>query len=355
MHAPRNTGKSRAGSALVAGGAGFLGSNLCKALLREGYDVYCLDNLQTGYLENIADFRDDPRFSFLKHDVCEPLPELKADLVFNLACAASPPKYQADPVHTMMTSVVGTRHLLDLAVANGARLVQASTSEIYGDPKEHPQREDYLGNVNSCGPRACYDEGKRAAEALCYDYLRTKEADVRVARIFNTYGPNMCPTDGRIVSNFICQALQGQPLTVYGDGEQTRSFCFVDDLIEGLLALGEIADTPDSPINLGNPQEFTVLELAEKVLAATGSASPVVHRPLPKDDPVRRRPDIARADRILNWQPETRLADGLPPTIAWFEKKLGRREPPPGREIKRSTEKASLGEEAAGSCERSIA
>jgi UDP-glucuronate decarboxylase len=323
MHAPRHTAKGPNGIALVAGGAGFLGSNLCNTLLLEGYGVVCLDNLQTGYRENVEDFRSHSGFSFIEHDVCEPLPAgLEADLVFNLACAASPPKYQADPVHTMMTSVLGTRHLLDFAVANGARFVQASTSEIYGDPLEHPQREDYLGNVNSCGPRACYDEGKRAAEALCYDYLRTRGADVRVARIFNTYGPRMCPRDGRIVSNFICQALQGQSLTIYGDGSQTRSFCYVDDLVRGLMALADLPDAPDGPINLGNPQEFTVLELAEMVLQEIGSTSSLAYRPLPTDDPTMRRPDITRAHGILNWQPKTKLAQGLPPTIAWFASKL---------------------------------
>jgi UDP-glucuronate decarboxylase len=323
MHAPRQPGNAPTLSALVAGGAGFLGSNLCERLLSEGFRVVCIDNLQTGHRENIAGFESDPRFEFIRHDICDPLPaELAADIVFNLACAASPPKYQADPIHTMMTSVMGTRNLLDKAVACGARFVQASTSEVYGDPKEHPQVETYLGNVNPCGPRACYDEGKRAAEALCFDYMRMKGADVRVARIFNTYGPRMSPDDGRIVSNFVCQALQGQPLTVYGDGNQTRSFCFVDDLIAGLMALGDLADAPDAPINLGNPHEFTIRELAELVLSATSSASTIVYRPLPTDDPTRRRPDITRARRFLNWKPATPISKGLSPTIAWFAEKL---------------------------------
>ncbi len=323
MHAPRQPGTAPTLAALVAGGAGFLGSNLCERLLADGYRILCIDNLQTGNRQNIAGFENDPRFDFIEHDICEPLPaDIRADIIFNLACAASPPKYQADPVHTMMTSVVGTRNLLDTAVACGARFVQASTSEVYGDPKEHPQIETYLGNVNPCGPRACYDEGKRAAEALCFDYMRMKDADVRVARIFNTYGPRMSPDDGRIVSNFVCQALQGQPLTIYGDGTQTRSFCFVDDLLEGLIALGNLAQAPDAPINLGNPHEFTVLELAERVLAATNSASTIVHRRLPTDDPTRRRPDITRAEQFLNWKPKTSISHGLLPTIAWFKAKL---------------------------------
>ena len=323
MHAPRQPGNAPIPSALVAGGAGFLGSNLCERLLSDGYRVLCIDNLQTGNLDNIAGFAKHPRFSSIEHDICEPLPaDLHADIVFNLACAASPPKYQADPVHTMMTSVLGTRNLLDKAVACGARFVQASTSEVYGDPKEHPQAESYLGNVNPCGPRACYDEGKRAAEALCFDYMRTKDANVRVARIFNTYGPRMSPDDGRIVSNFVCQALLGQPMTIYGDGKQTRSFCFVDDLIEGLMALGDLDEAPDAPINLGNPDEFTILELAELVLAATGSTSTLVYRPLPTDDPTRRRPDITRASLFLDWKPATSIAEGLSPTIAWFADKL---------------------------------
>jgi UDP-glucuronate decarboxylase len=323
MHAPRQPGNAPTLTVLVAGGAGFLGSNLCERLLTDGYRVFCFDNLQTGNLQNLAGFEEDSRFDFIEHDICEPLPtDIHVDIVFNLACAASPPKYQADPVHTMMTSVLGTRNLLDKAVACGARFVQASTSEVYGDPKEHPQVETYLGNVNPCGPRACYDEGKRAAEALCYDYMRTKGADVRVARIFNTYGPRMSPDDGRIVSNFVCQALQGQPLTIYGDGTQTRSFCFVDDLLEGLIALGNLAQAPDAPINLGNPHEFTVLELAERVLAATNSASTIEHRRLPTDDPTRRRPDITRAQQFLNWKPKTSISHGLLPTIAWFTEKL---------------------------------
>lgn len=323
MNALRPLGSRKRPSALVAGGAGFLGSNLCRRLSSLGYHVTCVDNLQTGALDNLSDFVREPAFRFVRHDVCEEIPtELEADVVFNLACAASPPKYQADPIHTMMTSVLGTRNLLNYAVASNARFLQASTSEVYGDPKEHPQREAYLGNVNPCGPRACYDEGKRAAEALCFDYRRTMGADVRVARIFNTYGPNMSPDDGRIVSNFICQALKGQSLTIYGDGTQTRSFCYVDDLVDGLMALINLDDAPAGPVNLGNPHEFTVLELAEMVIGSVDSTASVVYHPLPEDDPTRRRPDIAFAQQLLRWEPCTSLARGLPPTIAWFSDKL---------------------------------
>jgi UDP-glucuronate decarboxylase len=323
MNAPRSLRSDARPTAVIAGGAGFLGSNLCRRLISLGYRVTCIDNLQTGELDNLKSLARHPHFCFIDHDVCDEIPAgIEADIVFNLACAASPPKYQADPVHTMMTSVMGTRNLLDHAVAKGARFFQASTSEVYGDPKEHPQRESYLGNVNPCGPRACYDEGKRAAEALCFDYRRTKGADIRVARIFNTYGPNMSPDDGRIISNFICQALKGQSLTIYGDGQQTRSFCYVDDLIDGVLALTQLDDPPAGPINLGNPHEFTISELAEIVMATTNSTASVAYHPLPEDDPTRRRPDIARAEQLLDWRPGTTLAQGLPPTIAWFSEKL---------------------------------
>lgn len=304
---------------LVAGGAGFLGSNLCDRLVADGARVICLDNMQTGTPENLTGLSREPRFSLVEQDVCDPIPaRLAVDAVFNLACAASPPRYQADPVHTMLTSVVGTRHLLDHSVRHGARFVQASTSEVYGDPQRHPQAEDYWGHVNPTGPRACYDEGKRAAETLCFDYVRTRAADVRVARIFNTYGPRMRPDDGRIVSNLICQALAGEPLTIYGTGEQTRSFCYVDDLIEGLARLMGATAAPDGPVNLGNPHEFTIVALAEMVLALIDTPSRLVHAPLPADDPRRRRPSIDRADALLGWRPRTPLADGLPPTIAWF-------------------------------------
>ncbi|WP_181707031.1 UDP-glucuronic acid decarboxylase family protein [Chthonobacter rhizosphaerae] len=315
-------------TALVAGGAGFLGSHLTELLIRKGWRVVALDNLQTGSTANLSRLAKESRFSFIEHDVIEPLPSsLKADRVFNLACAASPPRYQADPVHTMMTSVLGTKHLLDVAERSGGVFVQASTSEVYGDPDQHPQREDYWGNVNTTGPRACYDEGKRAAEALCFDYLRLGKADVRVARIFNTYGPRMQPDDGRIVSNLICQALSGKPLTIYGTGEQTRSFCYVSDLVDGMWRLSDVADNPGGPVNLGNPGEFTINELAALVLAMTRGSSPIVHQALPQDDPRRRRPDISRAEAVLGWSPKVQLAKGLPPTIAWFDKMIAAARP----------------------------
>ncbi|MDQ0457849.1 UDP-glucuronic acid decarboxylase family protein [Rhizobium paknamense] len=308
---------------LVAGGAGFLGSHLSDMLLSHGHRVISVDNFLTGSLENVAPLRNHPAFRLIEHDICEPLtvPE-NVDQIYNLACAASPPNYQADPIHTMMTSVRGTGHLLQLAEEKGASLLQASTSEVYGDPEQHPQREDYWGHVNCTGPRACYDEGKRAAEALCFDYLRLGRADVRIARIFNTYGPRMQPDDGRIVSNLIVQALQGRELTVYGTGEQTRSFCYVSDLIRGLAALMNVEENPCVPVNLGNPQEFTIAELAERVRAELPGSGEIVYRPLPKDDPRRRRPDISRARELLNWAPEVSLAEGLRLTIDWFEKTL---------------------------------
>ncbi|WP_372425162.1 UDP-glucuronic acid decarboxylase family protein [Salinarimonas chemoclinalis] len=323
MNTFRSRSKPRAHTVLVAGGAGFLGSNLCERLIADGERVICLDNMQTGTTQNLAALAREPRFSLVEQDVCDPIPRsLEVDRVFNLACAASPPRYQADPVHTMMTSVMGTRHLLDHCAAHGARFVQASTSEVYGDPREHPQREDYWGHVNPIGPRACYDEGKRAAETLCFDYRRGKGSgdavDVRVARIFNTYGPRMRPDDGRIVSNLICQALADQPLTIYGTGEQTRSFCYVDDMIEGLVRLMRVDPAPEGPVNLGNPGEFTILELAEMVLDLVETTSRLVHEPLPTDDPQRRRPDVSRAETRLGWRPTTPLSAGLPPTIDWF-------------------------------------
>ncbi len=302
---------------LVAGGAGFLGSHLCAALLAQGHHVIGLDNLQTGLEANLA--LQNPQFRFIHHDVSDPLPEsLMVEEVYNLACPASPPLYQADPVHTMLTNVVGTQHLLALAARCGARYLQASTSEVYGDPEQHPQREDYRGHVSITGPRACYDEGKRAAESLCFDYLRHGQADARVARIFNTYGPRMRADDGRIVSNLICQALAGGALTIYGDGTQTRSFCYVSDLIRGLMALMGAQSNPGGPVNLGNPQEQTILQIAELVLAMTGSRSGISFRPLPVDDPRRRCPDIGRAQDLLGWKPQVALEQGLRPTIAWF-------------------------------------
>lgn len=318
------TGKNRrhsdaARTVLVAGGAGFLGSHLCERLLAEGHRVIAVDNFLTGSADNLAPLADEPRFSLIEADVCDPLPgSLRADRVYNLACAASPPLYQADPIHTMMTCVKGTHHLLEVARTSGGRFLQASTSEVYGDPEQHPQPETYRGNVNPIGIRACYDEGKRAGEALCFDYLRHHGVDTRVARIFNTYGPRMRPDDGRIVSNLVVQALSGRPLTVYGSGEQTRSFCFVSDLVEGLMRLMEVGCNPHAPVNLGNPEEYTINELADLVLAMTGSGSPIVYEALPSDDPRCRRPEIARAEELLGWSPRMPVRRGLEATIDWF-------------------------------------
>ncbi|ORE93792.1 UDP-glucuronic acid decarboxylase family protein [Aurantimonas sp. 22II-16-19i] len=306
---------------LVAGGAGFLGSHLCEILVAQGHHVTCVDNLATGSLKNVGALTGTNRFTLLKQDVCDPLPEdLTVHEIYNLACAASPPHYQADPIGTMMTCVVGTNNLLALAERCGARFLQASTSEVYGDPQQHPQTEAYWGHVNPTGPRACYDEGKRAAETLCFDYLRMGRADVRVVRIFNTYGPRMRPDDGRIISNLVCQALAGEPLTIYGTGEQTRSFCYASDLIRGLVQMMAAKDNPGAPVNFGNPGEFTINELAELVLKITGSSSKISLHPLPVDDPQRRRPDISRAHELFGWQPEIPLTEGLGPTIAWFAK-----------------------------------
>ena len=310
---------------LVAGGAGFLGSHLCDALTADGMQVICLDSFLTGRRENLRHMERDPRLELIEADITDSLPgalgagTLRPDAVINLACAASPPHYQADPEHTLLTCVLGTRNLLRLAETSGARFLLASTSEIYGDPEVHPQTESYWGNVNPTGPRACYDEGKRAAETLSFDYLRAGRADVRVARIFNTYGPRMRADDGRVVSNVVTQALAGEDITVYGDGSQTRSFCYVDDLVEGLVRLAAV-DTPlSSAINLGNPVELRVADLVERVVAMTGSRSAVVHRSLPVDDPRRRRPDIALARRLLGWAPCVPLEVGLRSTIAWFD------------------------------------
>jgi UDP-glucuronate decarboxylase len=309
---------------LVAGGAGFLGSHLCDALLSEGAHVIALDNFQTGRKQNIRHLEREPRFDIIDSDIIKPLParlrsrRVKIDEVFNLACAASPPHYQADPEHTMLTSVVGTHNLLTFVEATDARFFLASTSEIYGDPEVHPQTESYWGNVNPTGPRACYDEGKRAAETLTFDFDRLGRADVRVARIFNTYGPRMRADDGRVVSNIICQALAGDDITVYGDGSQTRSFCYVSDLIDGFLRLMAYEGSFPGAVNLGNPVELTVGDLAEKVLDMTGSSSRIVKRPLPVDDPRRRRPDISLATKLLGWSPRTSLDVGLKATIAWF-------------------------------------
>jgi len=320
--------------ALVAGAAGFIGSHLCDAMLAGGMQVVGLDNYCTGRPENLAHLRNHPRFSFIEHDVICRLPRsLRADIVFNLACAASPKRYQAEPVHTMLTNVAGTNNLLSLAADCGARFVLASTSEIYGEPTVHPQREDYLGNVNCTGPRACYDEGKRAAETLAFDYARTRQTDVRVARIFNTYGPRMLPEDGRVVSNFIAQALKGDPITIYGDGKQTRSFCYVDDTVDGLVRLA-MREPIAQPVNIGNPAEITVSELAAKVVGLTQSMSRVEAMPLPTDDPTRRRPDISAAKWLLDWEPKVPLIVGLARTIEWHVDQISKpakRRKPKGR------------------------
>jgi UDP-glucuronate decarboxylase len=309
---------------LVAGGAGFIGSHLCDALVSDGARVICIDNFQTGRSQNLRHLRRDPRFELIDADVIDPpkaslfSPRVAIDAVFNLACAASPPHYQADPEHTMMTNVLGTRNLLALAEKKRARFLLASTSEVYGDPDVHPQTESYCGNVNPTGPRACYDEGKRAAEALTFDYRRAERVEVRVARIFNTYGPRMRPDDGRVVSNVITQALSGDDITIYGHGSQTRSFCYVTDLVEGLLRLMDYDGEASGPVNLGNPIELTVNELVARVMAMTGSRSRMVKRPLPIDDPRRRRPDISLARELLGWRPKVPLEEGLKATIAWF-------------------------------------
>jgi UDP-glucuronate decarboxylase len=306
---------------LVAGGAGFLGSHLCESLLADGAHVVCLDNFLTGRERNVRHLAREPRFELVVHDVVDPLPSnlhRRFDEVYNLACAASPPRYQLDPEHTLLTSVLGTRHLLQLCEAFDARFLLTSTSEVYGDPEVHPQVETYRGCVNPVGPRACYDEGKRAAETLTFDYARAGRAEVRVARLFNTYGPRLDAEDGRVVSNVITQALAGTDVTVYGDGRQTRSFCYVADMIDALRRLMACKTEPPGPVNLGNPNEITVNELVERVLRLVDSASRVVKRPLPVDDPQRRRPDITRARDLLGWAPSTSLETGLKATIAWF-------------------------------------
>ncbi len=308
--------------ALVTGGAGFLGSHLCERLLADGHEVICADNLFTGTKRNIDHLVAHPRFEFLRHDVTFPL-YVEADEIWNLACPASPIHYQHDPVQTTKTSVHGAINVLGLAKRLRCRIFQASTSEVYGDPQVHPQREGYWGHVNPIGPRSCYDEGKRCAETLFFDYFRQHALEIKVARIFNTYGPRMHPNDGRVVSNFIVQALRGEPITIYGEGRQTRSFCYVDDLIEAFVRF--MATPPDfpGPINLGNPGEFTIRELAEKVIELTGSRSKLVFRPLPADDPAQRQPDISLARERLGWEPAVPLADGLARTIAYFDGTLG--------------------------------
>ena len=309
---------------LVTGGAGFLGSHLCERLLAAGHDVICVDNFFTGTKDNIAHLLDNPYFELLRHDVTFPL-YVEVDEIYNLACPASPIHYQYDPVQTTKTSVHGAINMLGLAKRVRAKILQASTSEVYGDPAIHPQPEHYWGNVNPIGPRSCYDEGKRCAETLFFDYRRQHGLRIKVARIFNTYGPRMHPNDGRVVSNFIVQALRNQPITLYGDGAQTRSFCYVDDLIEGLIRLMKSPDDLAGPVNLGNPGEFTMIELAEAIRDLAGSRSPLVHEPLPQDDPRQRQPDIRLAKQHLGWEPRVPLREGLQPTIAYFEQLLRKR------------------------------
>ncbi len=305
----------------MTGGAGFLGSHLCERLLEQGDEVLCVDNFYTGRRMNVGHLLTDPRFEILRHDVTMPL-YVEVDEIYNLACPASPVHYQFDPVQTTKTSVHGAINMLGLAKRVKARILQASTSEVYGDPEVHPQVESYWGNVNPIGARSCYDEGKRCAETLFFDYHRQHKLRIRVARIFNTYGPRMRPDDGRVVSNFIVQALRGQDITIYGDGSQTRSFCYVDDLIDGLMRLMNTADDFTGPVNIGNPGEFTMLELAQKVIALTGSRSQIVYRPLPQDDPVRRCPDITLAKQQLGWGPTIPLEQGLAKTIDYFRGSL---------------------------------
>ncbi len=308
---------------LVTGGAGFLGSHLCETLVAAGHDVLCVDNFYTGSKDNIAGVLGQPFFELLRHDVTFPL-YVEVDRIYNLACPASPIHYQHSPVQTVKTSVHGAINMLGLAKRVRARILQASTSEVYGDPTVHPQTEDYWGHTNPIGLRACYDEGKRCAETLFFDYHRQHGVPIKVARIFNTYGPRMHPSDGRVVSNFIFQALRNEPITLYGDGRQTRSFCYVDDLIRGLVALMNSDPATIGPVNLGNPSEFTIAELAHLVIDLTGSPSPLVHRPLPSDDPRQRCPDITRARETLGWAPTVALRDGLARTIAYFEQQLSR-------------------------------
>jgi UDP-glucuronate decarboxylase len=320
---------------LITGGAGFLGSHLCERLLAQGDDVLCVDNYFTGRKDNVAHLLADPHFEAMRHDITHPL-FVEVDEIYNLACPASPIHYQFDPVQTTKTSVIGAINMLGLAKRLKAKIFQASTSEVYGDPTVHPQPEGYRGNVNPIGPRACYDEGKRCAETLFFDYYRQHNLRIRVARIFNTYGPRMHPNDGRVVSNFIIQALQNEPITLYGEGTQTRAFCYVDDLIDGFVALMVAPEGVTGPINLGNPVETSVAELADLVIALTGSRSTITRRPLPVDDPVQRCPEIGEAQTVLGWQPRTELNAGLTRTIAYFEKLLSQRDPELGRRAVRA-------------------
>ncbi len=304
---------------LVTGGAGFLGSHLCERLVSEGYEVLCLDNFFTGSKRNIVHLLKEPNFELIRNDLVRPV-FLEVDEIYNLACPASPIHYQHNPVKTIKTSVMGAIHMLGLAKRVNAKILQASTSEVYGDPRVHPQKEEYWGNVNTIGPRSCYDEGKRCAETLFFDYYRQNKVNIRVVRIFNTYGPRMHPNDGRVVSNFIVQALLNNDITVYGDGSQTRSFCYVDDLIEGMVRMMDGPDEFVGPVNLGNPGEFTILELAAKIIELTGSSSKIIYEPLPQDDPMQRQPDISLAKEKLNWEPKVKLEEGLKKTIDYFRK-----------------------------------
>jgi UDP-glucuronate decarboxylase len=303
---------------LITGGAGFIGSFLCERLLESGANVLCVDNFFTGTRTNVAHLLNHPRFELMRHDVCFPL-YVEVDEIYNMACPASPIHYQFDPVQTTKTSVHGAINMLGLAKRVKAKILQASTSEVYGDPAVHPQPEEYWGNVNPIGPRSCYDEGKRCAETLFFDYQRQHQLRIKVARIFNTYGPRMHPNDGRVVSNFIVQALKGEDITLYGDGQQTRSFCYVDDLVRGLISLMDTGDDITGPINIGNPGEFTIRQLAEQIIDLTGSKSKLVFMPLPQDDPKQRKPNIGKAREILGWEPEVQLRDGLTRTIAYFD------------------------------------
>lgn len=305
---------------LVTGGAGFIGNHLCRRLLADGCRVLCLDNLHTGSLDNLQDMIGQPRFQFIRHDVRAPY-GIAVDEIYNLACPASPVHYQHDPINTTETSVLGAINVLQLAQKTGARVLQASTSEVYGDPQEHPQTESYRGSVNPVGPRSCYDEGKRCAETLFFDYYRQHGVEIKVVRIFNTYGPYMHPDDGRVVSNFIMQALQGRDITIYGEGRQTRSFCYISDLVDGLLRMMASDAEFRGPVNLGNPVEISMLELARQILRQTQSTSQLVFQPLPEDDPCQRRPDIALARQRLGWQPSVGLAEGLAATIDWFRRR----------------------------------
>ena len=307
---------------LVTGGAGFLGSHICERLLEQGHEVICLDNFFTGNKQNVSHLKDYANFELLRHDVIDPF-KVEVDRIYNMACPASPVHYQYNPIKTVKTSVMGAINCLGLAKRVGARILQASTSEVYGDPEIHPQPESYRGNVNPIGTRACYDEGKRCAETLFFDYHRENQVDIRVVRIFNTYGPRMAPDDGRVVSNFIVQALKGEDLTIYGDGSQTRSFCFVDDLVEAILRTMEQDETV-GPINIGNPVEFTIRELAEQVLKQVGSSSKLVEMPLPSDDPTQRKPDISLAKKVLGWEPKVQLAEGLERAIPYFREAISR-------------------------------